>query len=161
MCVSLACREGAIRLGLAGKVGTCGLSYTPSSHTAASSALGCLCWWAGVSQGAHHRCHYHRHQQHTVLRTPRTLITRPHPRTPVCWWASACTARTNARTPPNTPHHNTHPHPQDAGVLVGRRMHGAHHRAPFEANYAIVSGWWNPILDKAGFFRKLEKFVHE
>lgn len=93
------------------------------------SLIGCLCWWTGVSHGAHHS------------------VTLPPP--PV------------RHSPPHTPHPNTHPHPQDAGVLVGRRMHGAHHRAPFEANYAIVSGWWNPILDKAGFFRKLEKFIHE
>ncbi len=37
---------------------------------------------------------------------------------------------------------------QDAGVLVSRRAHGAHHRAPFEGNYCIVSGIWNPVLDQ-------------
>ena len=37
---------------------------------------------------------------------------------------------------------------QDAGVLVSRKAHGAHHRAPFEGNYCIVSGIWNPILDQ-------------
>lgn len=58
---------------------------------------------------------------------------------------------------------------QDAGVLVSRKAHGAHHRAPFEGNYAIVSGLWNPLLDigacgedgearsGTGFFRTLEK----
>ena len=58
---------------------------------------------------------------------------------------------------------------QDAGVLVSRKAHGAHHRAPFEGNYAIVSGLWNPLLDLGacgedgearsgtGFFRTLEK----
>ncbi|GLI68075.1 hypothetical protein VaNZ11_012405 [Volvox africanus] len=50
---------------------------------------------------------------------------------------------------------------QDAGLLIGRRMHGAHHRAPFEGNYCIVSGWWNPLLDSTGFFRGLEKVIHE
>jgi ubiquitin-conjugating enzyme E2 variant len=53
---------------------------------------------------------------------------------------------------------------QEAGVLVSRRVHGAHHRAPFEGNYAIVSGFWNPILDaggsQQGFFRRLERAVH-
>ena len=34
-------------------------------------------------------------------------------------------------------------------MLVSRRAHGAHHRAPFEGNYCIVSGIWNPILDQA------------
>ncbi|GIL52588.1 hypothetical protein Vafri_8410 [Volvox africanus] len=50
---------------------------------------------------------------------------------------------------------------QDAGLLISRRMHGAHHRAPFEGNYCIVSGWWNPLLDSTGFFRGLEKVIHE
>jgi len=36
-------------------------------------------------------------------------------------------------------------------VLVSRRAHGAHHRAPFEGNYCIVSGIWNPVLDQARF----------
>ena len=34
-------------------------------------------------------------------------------------------------------------------MLVSRRAHGAHHRAPFEGNYCIVSGIWNPVLDQA------------
>lgn len=46
---------------------------------------------------------------------------------------------------------------------MSRRAHGAHHRAPFEGNYCIVSGVWNPILDAGGspdgFFRRLERFV--
>ena len=54
-------------------------------------------------------------------------------------------------------------HVQEAGILVSRRVHGAHHKAPFEGNYCIVSGFWNPILDADGadasFFRKLERFV--
>ena len=52
---------------------------------------------------------------------------------------------------------------QDMGLLISRKAHGAHHRAPFEGNYCIVSGFWNPILDKNGaddgFFRGLERFV--
>ena len=48
-------------------------------------------------------------------------------------------------------------------MLVSRRAHGAHHKAPFEGNYCIVSGFWNPILDAggsdAGFFRRLERLV--
>ena len=55
---------------------------------------------------------------------------------------------------------------QDAGLLISRRAHGAHHRAPFEGNYCIVSGWWNPILDADGssnssFFRKMEQLVYK
>jgi len=53
---------------------------------------------------------------------------------------------------------------QDAGILVSRKAHGAHHKAPFEGNYCIVSGVWNPLLDAGGdekksFFRNLENFV--
>ena len=48
---------------------------------------------------------------------------------------------------------------QDAGLLIGRRAHGAHHRPNFEGNYCIVSGWWNEPLDRSGFFRWLEKVV--
>lgn len=51
---------------------------------------------------------------------------------------------------------------QDRGILVSRKAHGAHHKAPFEGNYCIVSGAWNPILDAGGdhsFFRRLERFV--
>lgn len=42
---------------------------------------------------------------------------------------------------------------QEAGLLIGRKAHGAHHRAPFEGNYCIVSGWWNELLDNSQFFR--------
>ena len=52
---------------------------------------------------------------------------------------------------------------QDAGLLISRKAHGAHHKAPFEGNYCIVSGLWNPILDQGGsdqgFFRRFERFV--
>lgn len=52
---------------------------------------------------------------------------------------------------------------QEAGLLISRRAHGAHHKAPFEGNYCIVSGLWNEALDQQGsdqgFFRKLERFV--
>jgi hypothetical protein len=51
------------------------------------------------------------------------------------------------------PPHRPHPLPQEAGLLIGRKAHGAHHRAPFEGNYCIVSGWWNDTLDGSQFFR--------
>lgn len=53
---------------------------------------------------------------------------------------------------------------QNAGLLVSRKAHGAHHRAPFEGNYCIVSGIWNDLLDQdggeRGTFRRLERLVH-
>ncbi|KAI5066645.1 hypothetical protein GOP47_0019269, partial [Adiantum capillus-veneris] len=48
---------------------------------------------------------------------------------------------------------------QDSGLLVSRKMHGAHHRQPYNINYCIVSGLWNPLLDSTNFFAKLEKFI--
>lgn len=36
---------------------------------------------------------------------------------------------------------------QDAGLLISRKDHGAHHKAPFNEKYSIVSGWCNPLLD--------------
>lgn len=54
---------------------------------------------------------------------------------------------------------------QESGLLISRRDHGAHHKAPFDGNYCIVSGLWNPILDQDGsdngFFRTLERAVHK
>lgn len=50
---------------------------------------------------------------------------------------------------------------QDASVLVSRKVHCAHHIAPFEGNYCIVSGACNPLLDQSGFFRSLENLVHK
>ena len=54
---------------------------------------------------------------------------------------------------------------QSQGLLVSRRDHGQHHKAPFEGHYCIVSGFWNPILDQNGsddaFFRQLERLVHK
>ncbi len=49
---------------------------------------------------------------------------------------------------------------QDSNVLISRKMHGAHHKPPFDGNYCIVSGLWNPVLDNSGFFRQLERACH-
>jgi len=49
---------------------------------------------------------------------------------------------------------------QQAGLLIGRKMHAKHHTLPFENNYAIVSGLWNPVLDSLGVWPKLERAVH-
>ncbi|MCD7472380.1 Fatty acid desaturase 4, chloroplastic [Datura stramonium] len=45
---------------------------------------------------------------------------------------------------------------QDAGILVSRSQHAAHHRPPYNNNYCIVSGAWNQILDRSKFFELLE-----
>lgn len=48
---------------------------------------------------------------------------------------------------------------QDAGVLVSRSQHAAHHRPPYNNNYCIVSGVWNGVLDEYRVFEMLEMFV--
>lgn len=48
---------------------------------------------------------------------------------------------------------------QDAGLLVARKMHGGHHRAPYDVNYCIVSGVWNAPLDAARVFPRLERAI--
>lgn len=45
---------------------------------------------------------------------------------------------------------------QDAGVLVSRAQHAAHHRPPYNNNYCIVSGIWNRFLDEQKVFEALE-----
>ncbi|CAN6915158.1 unnamed protein product [Brassica oleracea var. botrytis] len=45
---------------------------------------------------------------------------------------------------------------QDMGVLVSRKQHGEHHRAPYNNNYCIVSGVWNKVLDVSKAFEILE-----
>lgn len=48
---------------------------------------------------------------------------------------------------------------QDVGVSINRKAHANHHKAPYKGNYCIVSGIFNPALDKSGFFRRLEHMV--
>jgi hypothetical protein len=46
-------------------------------------------------------------------------------------------------------------------LTIPRTPHAQHHMAPFEGNYAIISGICNPILDQSGFFRRLEKLIYD
>ncbi|XP_062077719.1 fatty acid desaturase 4, chloroplastic-like [Humulus lupulus] len=48
---------------------------------------------------------------------------------------------------------------QDLGILVSRSQHGAHHRAPYNNNYCIVSGVWNEVLDNQKVFEALEMLL--
>ena len=47
---------------------------------------------------------------------------------------------------------------QDANIIVSRKVHGAHHKSPFNINYCIVSGWCNPLLD-SGLMYKTEMAI--
>ncbi|KAK9269264.1 hypothetical protein L1049_001034 [Liquidambar formosana] len=48
---------------------------------------------------------------------------------------------------------------QDAGLLVSRSQHAAHHRPPYNNNYCIVNGVWNEFLDKQKVFEALEMIL--
>lgn len=50
---------------------------------------------------------------------------------------------------------------QSLGLTIPRKPHALHHMAPFEGNYCIISGVCNEILDKSGFFRRLEHTVYK
>ncbi|XP_024392231.1 fatty acid desaturase 4-like 1, chloroplastic [Physcomitrium patens] len=50
---------------------------------------------------------------------------------------------------------------QDSGFLLSRKMHGTHHKPPYDVNYTIVSGLWNPILNETQVFKKLERYIYE
>lgn len=49
---------------------------------------------------------------------------------------------------------------QDAGLILSRKEHGAHHSSPFETNYCILTGMCNPALDNSGFWRRMEALVY-
>jgi Lipid desaturase domain len=108
--------------------------------------LGCLC--AGLSVWLADAC-----ELLVARATFTTLIVGIQGLNPRKSWARACFSPVHANSLL-----------QDAGVLISRKAHGAHHRAPFEGNYCIVSGAWNPLLDAGGssdgFFRRLERYLH-
>jgi len=49
---------------------------------------------------------------------------------------------------------------QNAGILLSKRKHLAHHTSPFDGQYCIVTGHCNPFLDSTHFFRRLERLVY-
>lgn len=44
-----------------------------------------------------------------------------------------------------------------SGLVLTPEHHAGHHSAPFRARYCITSGMLNPLLDRIGFFRRLER----
>lgn len=46
---------------------------------------------------------------------------------------------------------------QDCRLILGRAEHARHHRRPYDGCYCITTGWFNAPLERAGFFRRLEK----
>jgi ubiquitin-conjugating enzyme E2 variant len=48
---------------------------------------------------------------------------------------------------------------QRSGLILSRRRHAPHHRAPCIDRYCITTGWMNPALDRTGFWRALERGI--
>jgi hypothetical protein len=44
-------------------------------------------------------------------------------------------------------------------LVLEPRHHQVHHTEPFKMHYCITNGWLNPLLNKIGFFRKLEAIL--
>ena len=45
---------------------------------------------------------------------------------------------------------------QEHGWIVSPHTHQAHHKEPYDTNYATVSGWWNHVLDaRNGWFWRI------
>ena len=47
---------------------------------------------------------------------------------------------------------------QEKGILISTTEHCRHHRSPFDINYSIVSGIWNPFLN--AMLPPFEKWLH-
>jgi len=45
---------------------------------------------------------------------------------------------------------------QRARLVLEPEHHDLHHTDPFNQHYCITNGWLNPVLDRIGFFRKIE-----
>ena len=48
---------------------------------------------------------------------------------------------------------------QNAGLILGRDAHAAHHARPYDRRYCITTGWCNRPLDAIDFFRHLESLI--
>jgi ubiquitin-conjugating enzyme E2 variant len=46
---------------------------------------------------------------------------------------------------------------QRAHLILDPAHHRAHHTPPNDRCYCITAGWWNSLLDRMGFFDRLER----
>lgn len=49
---------------------------------------------------------------------------------------------------------------QQTRLMLSPAHHSRHHSGPHLTNYCITTGWMNALLDRLGFFRKLERLLH-
>lgn len=49
---------------------------------------------------------------------------------------------------------------QNTGFLQSCKMHGQHHKAPFDCRYCVITEWLNPPLDYFGFWSGLEWVIY-
>ncbi len=48
---------------------------------------------------------------------------------------------------------------QRIGLLQNARQHWQHHRPPHRKAYCVLTPWLNPVLDRWGFWRRLERLL--
>jgi plasmanylethanolamine desaturase len=48
---------------------------------------------------------------------------------------------------------------QRARFFLSPPHHALHHSGPHQTHYCITTGWMNPLLDRIGFFRRLEQVL--
>jgi len=50
---------------------------------------------------------------------------------------------------------------QECNIILSKKIHNQHHSVPFDCNYCITTGWFNPILEVIGFWRGLEFVIQK
>lgn len=48
---------------------------------------------------------------------------------------------------------------QRRGLVLSPGAHAIHHAGKHDVAYCVTTGWWNPLLDRIRFFRRLEGLV--
>jgi|GEM_PF-743928 len=48
---------------------------------------------------------------------------------------------------------------QRTGIFQSKKIHRWHHKAPYETNFCVMSDFCNPILNRIGFWGKLELLI--
>jgi sterol desaturase/sphingolipid hydroxylase (fatty acid hydroxylase superfamily) len=98
----------------------------------AAAGLGGLLWWVGVHSWQVFVCLLFCVQGNEV----HSMSHRPDKTTPR--WAFFL---------------------QKMGIFQSKKAHRWHHRAPYETNFCIMTDFVNPMLNKIGFWRKLEWLI--